>query len=185
MGAKYSEMFEKLSGILCFIPINSKLENAMNDTNIDVEVSCKCGKSKIRLTGKPITRFICHCQICQKVYKQGFADIVVLKKENVHLVSSQVLNFKKFRRMPAVNRGICVSCSQPMVGFMQLAPFINVAFVPAMHFKTIDLNQIVLPFAHSFYHRRVQNIDDNLPKIQGYWPSQVMVGKEILIKFFK
>lgn len=155
----------------------------MTHLSINFEVSCRCGKSKFLISGKPLTRFICHCNICQKIYKQNFADIVVFKKQSISLIESEFVEFKKYKWAPAVNRGICSSCCQPMVGFMQIVPFVSVAFVPAMHFKAIDIG--LSPSLHTFYHRRIDNVHDDLPKISGYWASQAIMAKKILSNFYE
>lgn len=146
---------------------------------INQEVSCNCGQSKIIIHGQLLTRFICHCQICQKVYKDNFADILVFSKNAIVLTDDTTLQFKKHRLPPAVNRGVCSNCSQPMVGFMSLIPFINIAFVPAMHLKVTNIP--LQPSAHVFYHRRIQDSYDDFPKLSGYLRSQSFLSKQILI----
>ena len=147
--------------------------------DINQEVSCRCGQSKIIIQGKLLTRFICHCQICQNVYKDKFADVLVFSKKSITLVNDSALQFKKHRLPPNVNRGVCSNCLEPVVGFMPFMPFVNIAFVPAMHLKATNIT--VQPSAHVFYHRRTQDSYDNLPKISGYLKSQYSVSKNILM----
>ncbi len=39
--------------------------------------ACSCGHSTFAVKGAPLLRFICHCEICQAIYKQPFADVTV------------------------------------------------------------------------------------------------------------
>ncbi len=36
---------------------------------------CPCGTTKYEVEGEPITRFYCHCTICQQQYDASFVDI--------------------------------------------------------------------------------------------------------------
>lgn len=149
-------------------------------TYIDQEISCSCGQSKIIIHGKLLTRFICHCQICQQVYKDEYADILVFSKDSINIVNGSSIQFKKYRRLPPnVNRGVCANCLEPVVGFMSFIPFVNIAFVPAMHLKVTNI--MLQPSAHIFYHRRTQESYDNLTKISSYLRSQYFVSKKILM----
>ena len=66
----------------------------------------------------------------------------------------------------------------PVVGFLRLAPFVQLAFVPAMNLpRRAGLPR---PSAHIFYHRRVKDSGDRVPKISGYRPSELYATKLIL-----
>jgi hypothetical protein len=109
------------------------------------------------------------------VYRKPFADIVAVR-------SNQVINprirFTKHRFPPAVNRGVCPSCNNPVVAFLPLASVLGLAFIPAVNFfKEYELPKPVL---HSFYDRRVVDVDDHLPKFNGYWQSQWAVASHLV-----
>ena len=73
---------------------------------------------------------------------------------------------------------MCLSCGLPVVGFLRLAPYVRLAFVPATKFsRRTGLPQ---PSAHIFYRRRVRDAADRLPRISGYWPSELFVIKLIV-----
>jgi hypothetical protein len=40
------------------------------------------------------------------------------------------------------------------------------------------------PDRHIFYHRRVAEIADSIPKLSGYWASQAYVTRSILADLF-
>ena len=69
-----------------------------------------------------------------------------------------------------------------MVGFLRLAPFLQLAFVPSKNFS--GLAALPLPSAHIFYHRRVNDVHDSLLKISGYWPSEFAVSKLVVGSMF-
>ncbi len=66
----------------------------------------------------------------------------------------------------------------PVVGFLWLAPFLKLAFVPSANFP--DQAALPKPEAHIFYHRRLTDAGDNLPKVSGYWPSEFTVTKLVM-----
>ncbi len=137
--------------------------------------SCGCGQSKFEVDGVPIGRFICHCTICQSLYKAPYADVVMLWDGAITLPEDQPFTFRKYRPPPALRRATCDACGAPVIGFLRLAPFVRLAFSVATNFS----DQSLLPQSsvHIFYHSRVQDVDDSLPKISGYWPSEIAVTK--------
>ena len=65
-----------------------------------------------------------------------------------------------------------------VVGFLRIAPFVQLAFIPAMNFPRRAA--LPRPRAHIFYHRRVKDARDRLPKISGYWPSELYASRLVL-----
>jgi hypothetical protein len=146
--------------------------------SLNCQCACPCGRSKFTVGGKPIARLYCHCRICQALYRQPRADVTIWWRQSVALPEDQPIQFKRYRLPPAISRGTCPSCGLPVVGFLRLAPFVQLAFVPAMNFpRRAGLPR---PSAHIFYHRRVKDAADRLPKISGYWPSELFVTKLIV-----
>ena len=45
--------------------------------------SCPCRAAQFTVQGRPLTRFIGHCLICQSVYKAPFADINDIQRERL------------------------------------------------------------------------------------------------------
>jgi len=145
--------------------------------------ACSCGESSFIVKTTPIARFTCHCTICQSVYKKPFANFTVLLARDVEIINDQQLKFAKYRLPPALIRGICTSCNQPTIGFLQAAPFLKLAFIPSSLFPLQEL--LPATSGHIFYHSRAQDIADQLPKISGYWHSEWAVSKAILAGLFK
>lgn len=140
--------------------------------------SCSCGAAGFSVRGKPLGRFFCHCLICQAVYNAPFADVTAFWAGSAHLRSDDQVVFKRYRLPPALQRGTCRSCGSPVLGFMRLAPFVRLLFVPTRNLKsTVGVPEASL---HIFYHRRVDAVSDSLPKISGYWRSELAVTRLIL-----
>lgn len=140
--------------------------------------SCSCGNATFKITHPPFARFICHCTICQTVYRAPFADVTMLWATSVVLPPNHNVQFKKYRAPPALRRGTCSSCGLPVVGFLAVAPFVQMAFVPSQNYP----RSYPLPAAalHIFYHSRTADVNDPLAKISGYWRSQFAVTRLIL-----
>ncbi|WP_298422882.1 GFA family protein [Rhodoblastus sp.] len=145
--------------------------------------SCRCGSSRVAVDGEPIGRFICHCLICQAVYKKPFADVTVFDARAVSPIEPHSILFKKYRRPPAVDRGLCSNCGDPVVGFLSAPPLPRRAFVPSKYLEAEPLARA--PLRHIFYHRRVRDVADDIPKISGYWPSELFLIGMIYFGLFR
>jgi hypothetical protein len=140
--------------------------------------TCACGATRFEVTGNPLTRFYCHCRICQSVYGQPFADVTVWWGTGVTLPRNHPVQFRRYRPPPALRRGICSDCGQPAVGFLSVLPFVALAFVPTRNF--VDQSTLPPAAAHIFYHRRVRDVADDLPKHCGYWVSELAVARSVV-----
>jgi hypothetical protein len=150
---------------------------------MNLKCQCRCGAQKFEVRGTPVMRFICHCIICQKVYQKPFADVVAVKASQIVRPLPDGILFTRHKGYPNVNRGVCVSCSTPVVGFMPVIPFFGLSFVPASNFE----KQSLLPKAsmHTFYHRRQHDVNDDIPKVSGYWQSQLGVTQQFMSQVLK
>ena len=155
----------------------------MPDLSMNQSCSCPCGQSTFTVSGVAISRFLCHCQICQSIYKQPFADITTFWSGSVSLPEEHSIQFNRYRLPPALRRGACATCDAPVVGLLSLAPFVQLAFVPSKNFSA----PAALPSAgaHIFYHRRVCDVHDSLRKVNGYWPSELAVTKMVMGSLFR
>lgn len=140
-------------------------------------IQCKCQQAHFNVEGKVLLRFICHCTICQNVYKAPYADVIVMQSKNI-IGNRSLLNFKKYRKPPALNRGTCRACGNPVFGYFNLLPKQGLAFIPARTF----INSAELPPAkfHIFYEHAVEPVADNLPKYKGYVPSELGLAKHFI-----
>ena len=140
--------------------------------------ACSCNATRFEVTGNPLTRFYCHCQICQFLYREPFADVTAWWGSGVTLPTTHPVRFRRYRAPPALRRGICSACGQPAVGFMAILPFMTLAFIPARNF--VDRSALPPAAAHIFYHRRVRDVADDLPKHSGYWVSELAVARLVI-----
>jgi hypothetical protein len=117
------------------------------------------------------------------VHRKPYADITALRADDVTLIEDHKIQFKEYRQPPAVSRGICSSCGCPAVDFMSPMPFVRLAFVSTDNYP----DQAVLPppKMHIFYHRRVADVSDALPKYSGLWRSQLAATPLIISVMFR
>jgi hypothetical protein len=66
---------------------------------------------------------------------------------------------------------------------MSLGPLKVFAFVPSENFERPS--ELPEPSLHIFYHRRVADATDTLPKVSGYWPSEMSVSRMIFGGLFR
>jgi hypothetical protein len=146
-------------------------------TSLPLSGSCECGACSFEVHTSPKARFRCHCLICQAFNDKPFADMVAVRVKDVVLKNTGNISYKKYRLPPNFNRGVCRTCGKPFVEIAGFGPF-KVMFIPASNFElTAWLPPIQLDI---FYHRRVLDMPDSLPKYSGYYSSQLAVGKIIM-----
>ncbi|MDX1704419.1 MAG: GFA family protein [Altererythrobacter ishigakiensis] len=124
--------------------------------------SCSCGTSHFTLSRVPTRRFLCHCTICQSVYKAPYADALVTNARTVEVADDSALKMHHLNGDKSIDRGICEQCGEPTIGFMKLLPGMTLAFVPALTVK--GASDLPGPGLHIFYESRVADVSDNLPK---------------------
>ena len=71
--------------------------------------------------------------------------------------------------------GLRAACGAPVVGFMALGPLKMFAFVRSQNFERPS--ELPEPSLHIFYHRRVADATDAVPKVSGYWASEMAVSR--------
>ena len=129
---------------------------------------CPCGTTKFEIHGEPITRFYCHCTICQQQYQAPYVDVTLYKLDEVTLPEDHGLNFKHLKRFMPVDRGFCPSCEKPVmakVGEGEKA----YAFVSVRNY--VDASALPEPEMHVYYGTRVADVDDPLPKYGNFFTS--------------
>lgn len=140
----------------------------MNLNEQEVTCYCSCGDARLDLATRPRTRFLCHCTICQSVYRDAYADATIVRRGTIRRYEN--VEFKRHRAPPSLSRGTCVSCGEPVVGMLAM-----LAFVPARIFPQEEC--LPEPAMHIFYHSRQADAQDELPKHSGYFASEWAVTK--------
>jgi hypothetical protein len=153
----------------------------MNQVNQDC--ACLCGASRFTVAGNPIGRFFCHCMICRKAYGKPFADVTFFWAKSVTLPDDQHIQFRRHRPPPAMRRGTCAKCGNPVVNLLGFPQSLALAFVPSQNFP--EAAELPAPDAHIFYDRRVADITDNVPKLSGYWSSEAHVTRTVFRGLFR
>jgi hypothetical protein len=118
-----------------------------------------------------VLRFLCHCTICQAFNNSAQADICVYTNGQVRLPDDHPVDFQTYRRPPAVDRGKCRACGQPAIEYFRLPLLPDIVFVPSANHP--DPAALPAPAMRMFYNSRVADAEDDLPRHEGYWPSQL------------
>ena len=143
---------------------------------------CGCGHTSYSAKGQPLFRMICHCTICQRFNTADQADILVYAAASVENPPVGVVDFATLRPPPNVQRGKCAKCDQPALELFRMPLFPSLAMIPTA--MTQPGATVPEPVAHFFYDKRVKDVEDSLPKHEGYWPSQLAFGKYLLAAKF-
>jgi hypothetical protein len=147
----------------------------MSDRN---NCQCSCGKVQFGVHGRPLMRGFCHCTICQTFNQAPYADITLFRGTDVDLPGSQLVEYRTYRAPPAVQRGKCRACGRPAVEYLRILALPTLVIVPSANL--LDRSLIPKADLHIFYDRRVADIDDDLPKFQGYFASQGAFGRKLV-----
>jgi len=155
---------------------------AKRQAMVSQDCACLCGASRFNIHGNPIGRFFCHCTICRKVYGKPFADVTYFWAESVTLPDNRTIEFHRHRSPPAMRRGTCTKCGNPVLSLLGFPRRLALAFVPSQNFP--EAAEMPTAGAHIFYDRRVGDIADAVPKVSGYWASEAYVTRSLLAGLF-
>ena len=132
---------------------------------------CQCGQNQISIIGKPLFRCFCHCTICQQYNRAAYGDVSVFRANAVQLSDNSQVNFRAYRSPKILQRGLCQTCNTPVIEKLNVPLMPKLIIVPSANI--LQFEQLPAASCHIFYHRRVADIDDQLPKHSGYLPSEV------------
>jgi len=155
----------------------------MNDDSSKQECQCECGSSKFTIQGKPLVRMFCHCTICQEFNNAAYSDVTIFLSKDVHLQDKEKINFNKYKSPPAVQRGKCATCNKPAIELLELPLFPALTIIPSENIPSGP--RLPKPAAHIFYHRRVENVSDSLPKHSGFIKSQLAFIAKLVPGLFR
>lgn len=143
---------------------------------------CECGRVSFSAPDKPLFRMYCHCSICRKFNDAAYGDIFVYRAADVERPKKDLVEFSTFRPPPNVQRGKCTSCMKPAIEILESPLLPKLILVPGSMLK----HRESLPEAvgHVFYESRVADVQDGLPKHNGYLKSQLVFGKHLLKTLF-
>lgn len=138
---------------------------------------CACGQCRFPISGKPLMRMLCHCRICQKFNDSAFADIAIFRSGDIDLPDANPVEFQQHKSVMAVQRGKCTRCGKPAVERFDQPLLPTLVMMPSQNLPVELLPQPVL---HMFYHRRLADADDNLPKYSGALRSQLGMMRHLI-----
>ena len=140
--------------------------------------SCECGHVTFDITGSPLFRMLCHCTICQQFNDAPFSDIVIYDAASVGEPAAGSVRYSTYKPPPNVQRGVCAQCGKPAIEQFRMPLLPGLTMVPSsVH---TNPSKLPAPVAHVFYHRRVADAGDTLPKHEGFLSSQLAFGKYLL-----
>lgn len=148
-----------------------------------IECGCSCGEVEFTVTSKPLFRGYCHCTICQQFNDAPYADITVFTADNLDVLSIPNVDFKVYQNPPLVRRGKCTSCGNPAVEAIRIMPLPRLVVVPSNNVR--DQSLLPEPSIHIFYHRKVEEFNDQLPKHHGFIKSQLAFSNKLMGALFK
>ena len=144
------------------------------------EASCSCYSNTYTINSTPIGRFICHCSICQEYTGHAYNDVTILLKSDVSKLNLIRTKFRRWKLPPNISRGICTRCTKPSI---EMGLGGNLILVPTTNYP--DGTALPKPTMHLFYNRRVNDINDDLPKYNGFVQSQTMIVKALAQGMYK
>lgn len=143
----------------------------MQQSSSQRAIRCTCGAVTFEATAPPLFGIVCHCTLCQRFTGRDFADLLVYRTRDLRGLADAPIEYVKLRPPPNVPRGKCSACGTPMIDVLTLPLVGSWSMIPReAHAATEDLPG---PVGHMFYHRRVRDCDDDLPKYEAYWPSEL------------
>ena len=153
----------------------------MNQANYRISGACSCGRCSFELNTVPMVRLICHCTVCQAFTGKAVSDVMIVFARGAKLSGAEHAEYRSYRKYqfppPNLKRGRCTSCLKPYLEISGIWP-LKIYFIPVANFENPD----ILPAAegHIFYEHRLEDIDDGIPKHEGYIDSQGALLKMIV-----
>lgn len=155
----------------------------MNSSDDSIHCTCPCGATTYTAAATPLFRLICHCTICQRHTNDAFADVLAFRARDVGTPPEGSVDYETLRPPPNVQRGTCTNCGAPAIEQFRAPLFPKLTMVPVKNIAAKDL--LPEPSAHIFYDKRVCDADDELPKYNGYWSSQLQFMKLLMKSLFR
>ena len=140
---------------------------------------CPCETNQFEVSGPPVTRFFCHCTICQEKYQAPYADVVLFPLAGLTLPENHSISFGQYKRFGAIDRGMCTDCHRPVMAKAGEGSK-GLAFISAHN--VANAASLPAPSMHVFYGTRVADVADSLPKYRHYLSSQFAFLKLLLTR---
>lgn len=142
-----------------------------------INASCQCGSAGFSIQGQPLLHGYCHCSICQAFNDAAYGDITLFRARDVTLPEAGKVEYRYYTSPPMVHRGKCVACGKPAVETLSLPLMPGLVIVPTANIH--EPERVPAPSIHIFYGSRRADIEDDLPKYEGYLASQLAFGWQL------
>lgn len=107
---------------------------------------------------------------------------MITSAETVVVDPSSPINYRKYKKPPALDRGVCQSCDRPIMSYMTLLPGMKLAFVPTYSLGSeVELPE---PSFHIHYHSRIEDVNNGVQKFSGGLLSQAACLVPFSLAFF-
>ena len=141
------------------------------------EASCTCNTVSMKITGPVLFRACCHCTSCQAYCGDAYSDVSVFRATDVELADETRVEFKGYQKPALAKRGKCTACLVPVIENIAMPVLPDLRVVPT-ELLPASLKQDIE--FHIFYHRRLQDATDDLPKYSGFVSSQLAFMKALI-----
>lgn len=138
---------------------------------------CTCGDIRF-VTGAPVMRALCHCNICKAYHGRDFADFTIFRTSAFREESTGSVTYEVKKQPPLLKRGTCDNCAAPILERLTMPGLPKMMLIPTRWLAEQD--QLPEPSFHMFYDLRVQDAADDLPKANGYLGSQILFARHFL-----
>ncbi|KAF9446900.1 hypothetical protein P691DRAFT_803291 [Macrolepiota fuliginosa MF-IS2] len=136
-----------------------------------LQASCFCGAISYRVEGGPVFSLYCHCTICQRIHASPFVHVIHYHTGSFNWIHTDPnALFTKSELDSEWKEWRCLSClgaiasENPTEGRWSLR---------GAHFHRdaegmIENWHLIEPTGHMFYNTRMLDVNDGLPKWEGY-----------------
>lgn len=116
----------------------------------EFEGGCQCASVRYRVTGTPITLFICHCSECQKQTASAFGMALWIKEPVVEITGETPREWT--RLTPSGRQMLCAFC--PVCGCRLFHRYAGANDLMSIKPGTLDDTSWLRPVGHIFTSRR-------------------------------
>ena len=131
---------------------------------------CDCSSVCLSITGPALFRAYCHCKTCQAFNGTPHADVSIFRATQVTLADDQNVSYQHYQKPALVARGKCLKCGAPAIENVPLPLLPDLRIVPT---NLLPDTLVQNSSFHIFYHRRVRDVEDTLPKYNSFVSSQL------------
>lgn len=155
----------------------------MKRTPVANSSSCQCGAVQIDILAAPVFRTYCHCTICQEYNKAPFADVCAFYSNDVVIKDEQAIGFKVYQSPPLVHRGTCMNCECSVAEKIHIPLMPRLVVIPTLNI--VDKTSLPESSMHGFYHRRLADFNDDLPKHTTVMASQLAFSGALMKAMYR